>query len=134
MLLASSWPSQKAQAREEQLAHYRGRREELYSDLIEESAQLHADALEHNKAEFAKFVRVYAPIGRMNLQSSRKIVEIAESIAAHHFGNVPRTEKNVPRHRRVGEQRSDGFLTCISAKRAAKSCRALIGYFRAACN
>jgi hypothetical protein len=38
-------------------------------------------ALEHEKAEFAKLVSLYALIGRMNLLSSPKIVEMAESIA-----------------------------------------------------
>jgi hypothetical protein len=81
MLLASSWLSQKAQARAEQFAHHRTRREELYADFIEESAQLYADALEHEKAEFVKFVKLYALISRMQVLSSPKIVEIAESVA-----------------------------------------------------
>ena len=81
MLLASSWLSQRAQARAEQLEHHRSRREELYADFIEESAQLYADALEHEKAEFIKLVKLYALIGRMHLLSSPKIVEMAESIA-----------------------------------------------------
>ena len=81
MMLASAWLSQKAQARAEQLAHHRSRREELYADFIEEAAQLYADALEHEKAEFVKLVKLYALIGRMQLLSSPKIVEMAESIA-----------------------------------------------------
>lgn len=80
-MLASSWLSQKAQARAEELAHHRGRREELYSDFMEEAARLYADALEHEKAEFAKLVSLYALIGRMYLLSSPRIVEMAESIA-----------------------------------------------------
>ncbi|MGO9263442.1 MAG: hypothetical protein ACLQBA_00915 [Candidatus Binataceae bacterium] len=81
MMLASSWLGQKAQARAEQLAHHRSRREELYEDFIEEAAQLYADALEHEKAEFVKLVKVYALIGRMQVLSSPKIVEIAENVA-----------------------------------------------------
>jgi len=81
MMLASSWLSQKAQARAEQLAHHRTRREELYADFIEVSARLYADALGHNEAELAKLVKLYALIGRMRVLSSPKIVEIAESVA-----------------------------------------------------
>ncbi len=81
MMLASSWLSQRTQARSEQLAHHRTKREELYADFIEASAQLYADALEHEKAEFTKLVKLYALIGRMYLLSSPKIVEMAEGIA-----------------------------------------------------
>ena len=80
-MLASSWLSQKAHARAEQVAHHRSRREELYADFIEEAAQLYADALEHEKGEFVKLVKLYALIGKMQLLSSPKIVEMAESIA-----------------------------------------------------
>jgi hypothetical protein len=48
---------------------------------MEEAARLYADALEHEKAEFVKLVRLYALIGRMNLLSSPKIIEMAERIA-----------------------------------------------------
>lgn len=81
MMLASSWLSQKAQARAEQLAHHRTRREELYADFIEESARLYADALGHNEAELAKLVKLYALIGRMRVLSSPKIVETAQTVA-----------------------------------------------------
>ena len=81
MMLASSWLSQKAQARAEQLAHHRTRREELYADFIEVSARLYADALGHNEAELAKFVKLYALIGRMRVLSSPKIVETAQTVA-----------------------------------------------------
>ncbi len=78
--LAASWVSQRVQARAERVAHHRNRREELYADFIEEAARLYADALEHEKAEFAKLVKLYALIGKMQLLSSPKIVEMAESI------------------------------------------------------
>ena len=53
----------------------------MYADFIEEAAQLYADALEHEQAELAKFVKLYALIGKMQLLASPKIVEIAESVA-----------------------------------------------------
>jgi len=44
-------------------------------------SQLYADALEHEKAEFAELLKLYALIGKTQLLSSPKIVEMAESIA-----------------------------------------------------
>jgi len=81
MMLASSWLSQNAQARTEAQAQHRSRREELYKDFIEESARLYADALAHNEAEIAKFVKLYALIGRMRVLSSPKIAETAQTVA-----------------------------------------------------
>ncbi len=81
MMLASSWLSQKAQARAAELAHHRTRREELYADFIEVSARLYADALGHNEAELAKLVKLYALIGWMRVLSSPKIVEAAQNVA-----------------------------------------------------
>jgi len=80
-LLASSWLTQHAQYRAEQLSHSTSRREELYKDFLQESAQLYADALQHDKAEIAKFVKLYTLIGRMRVLSSTKVVETAESVA-----------------------------------------------------
>jgi hypothetical protein len=81
-LLASSWLTQKAQYRADQLAQSKTRREELYKDFIEEASQMYADALQHDKAEIAKFVKLYTLIGRMRVLSSPKVVETAESLAA----------------------------------------------------
>ncbi len=81
MMLASSWLSQKTQARAEQLAHHRTRREELYKDFIEESGRLYADALGDNQPEIAKFVKLYALIGRMRVLSSPRVVETAQAVA-----------------------------------------------------
>jgi hypothetical protein len=92
MMLASSWMSQKAQARAEQLAHHRSRREELYADFIEEAAQLYADALEHEKAEFVKLVKLYALIGKMQLLIVAEDRRNGRKYCSHHHGNVPRAE------------------------------------------
>jgi len=82
MLLASSWLTQNAQYRADELAHSKGRREELYKDFIEEASLIYADALQHDRAEIAKFVKLYSLIGRMRVLSSSKVVETAESIVS----------------------------------------------------
>ena len=81
-MLASSWLSQNAQARAEQLAHNKARREELYKDFIEEAVQLYTDALGHNQAEVGKFVKLFALIARMRVLSSSKVIEAAESVVS----------------------------------------------------
>ena len=80
MMLASSWLGQNAQARAQDRAHHKSRREELYAQFIEAAAQLYADAFQHHKAEFARFVKLYALIGTMRVLSSPKIVETADSV------------------------------------------------------
>ena len=48
--------------------------------LLRKTTRLYADALEHNEAELAKFVKLYALIGRMRVLSSPKIVETAQTV------------------------------------------------------
>jgi hypothetical protein len=112
-MLASSWLSQNAQARAEELAHHKSRREELYSDFMEEAARLYADALEHEKAEFAKLVRLYALIGRTNLLWSPKIVEMAESIARTILERYRGPKKTVRDIETGAEQRRHESLACV---------------------
>jgi len=112
MMLASSWLSQNAQARTEAQAQHRSRREELYKDFIEESARLYADALGHNEAELAKFVKLYALIGRTGsivAEGRRNRTNRCQ----HHHRNVPGAEQDVPRLARRSEQRRDRSLTCV---------------------
>jgi len=80
-LLASSWLSQNAQYRADELAHNKTRREELYKDFIEEASRVYADALQHDQAEVVKFVKLYALIGTMRVLSSSKVVDAAERLA-----------------------------------------------------
>jgi hypothetical protein len=78
--LASTWLAQNAQARADQMAHHRKRREELYADFIDEATELYADALEHDKAELPRLLKLYALIGKMELLSSPKVLKMAQGI------------------------------------------------------
>jgi Xaa-Pro aminopeptidase len=80
MSLATSWLTQHAQFRTQQLARDVTGREELYKDFIEEASKLYADAYEHNQAEISKFVRLYALISRMRILSSPEIIEKADRV------------------------------------------------------
>jgi hypothetical protein len=78
--LAASWLTQHVQFRSQQLAHDVSRREQLYEDFIEEAARLYADAYEHDRAETAKLVNLYALVSKMRVLSSPRIVENADSV------------------------------------------------------
>jgi hypothetical protein len=78
--LTASWLSQHTQVRAQQLAHDIAMRDELYKDFIEEASKLYADALEHDKADTSKLVRLYALVSRMRVLSSPAVIESADSV------------------------------------------------------
>lgn len=79
--LATTWLSQHAQFRAQQLARDITGREELYKAFIEEASKLYVDAYEHDKAEISKLVNLYALISRMRVLSSPRIIEVADGVA-----------------------------------------------------
>jgi len=78
--LATSWMTQRAQFKAQQLGHDLARREELYKDFIEEATRLYTDAWEHDKADTANLVKLYALVSRMRVQSSSMIIETADKV------------------------------------------------------
>jgi hypothetical protein len=78
--LATSWLTQRAQLRAEQLGHDLSKREDLYKDFIEEASTLYVDAFEHDKTDTSKLVNLYALVSRMRVRSAPKIVENAERV------------------------------------------------------
>ena len=79
--LATSWATQRAQFRAQRAGHDLGRREDLYWDFIEEASRLYADAFEHDQADVAKLVKLYALISRMRVVSSQAIIDSADHVA-----------------------------------------------------
>ena len=79
--LGASWLTQHAQATAQQQAHDISRREDLYREFIEEASKLYADAFEHDEADVAKVVRLYALVSRMRVLSSKDIVQAADRVA-----------------------------------------------------
>ena len=77
---ATTWLSQQTQFKAQQGAHDLARREELYKDFIEEASSLYADAWEHDKADTAKLVNLYALVSRMRVRSSPRIAENADKV------------------------------------------------------
>ena len=78
--LTASWLTQHVQFRTQLRASDLNRREQLYEHFIEEAARLYADAYEHNEAEAAKLVNLYALVSKMRVLSSPRIVESADRV------------------------------------------------------
>jgi hypothetical protein len=78
--LGASWLTQRTQVRAEEVAHDIARREDLYKDFIEEASKLYADALEHDKADISKLVRLYALVSRMRVRSLPAVIESADRV------------------------------------------------------
>src|SRR5262245_47945537 len=58
--LTASWLTQYVQFRAQQRAHDVSRREQLYAHCIDEASRLYTEAYEHEEAEVAKLVTLYA--------------------------------------------------------------------------
>ena len=78
--LATSWLTQHAQFRAQQIGHDLGTREDLYRNFIEEASKLYTDAYEHDKADVSKLVNLYALISKMRVVSSAAITESADRV------------------------------------------------------
>jgi hypothetical protein len=78
--LTASWLRQQVEFRTQQLARDLTRREDLYKSFIEESSRLYADAYEHDTAQIANLINLYALVSRMRVLSSPKIIESADRV------------------------------------------------------
>src|ERR1700704_4217756 len=70
----------RSQVRVEWILHEKNQRQILYRDFIEEASKCYIDALQHDEADIAGLVGLYAKLGRMRVVSSKPIVHSAESI------------------------------------------------------
>lgn len=79
-VVLTSWLTQHAQFRAQQLEHDITRREDLYKNFIEEASKLYIDAYEHDEADTSKLVNLYALVSRMRVLSAPRIIESAEKV------------------------------------------------------
>jgi hypothetical protein len=94
--LSTTWLTQKAQAKLQELAHKRDRREDLYKEFIEEASKLYADALVHNISDISKLVDLYALINMMHVISPRNTFEAAEKVGRTIVSTYLAPDKAVP--------------------------------------
>jgi hypothetical protein len=78
--LTASWLTQHVQFSAQQRAGHLSKREELYKDFIDEASRWYADAFEHDKAEIANLVGLYALVSRMRVFSSTAVVASADRV------------------------------------------------------
>ena len=78
--LMASWLTQHVQFRTQLRTSNLTRREQLYEHFIDEASRLYADAYEHNEAEAAKLVNLYALVSKMRVLSAPRIVETADRV------------------------------------------------------
>jgi hypothetical protein len=73
---ATSWLSQRAQARATQVARELGRREDLVRDFIVAASKTYGDALVNSEPKMQELVELYAMVSRM------RVLAMPESVAA----------------------------------------------------
>ena len=77
---ATTWLTQRAQARAGQLAHEITRREDLYRDFIIAASKTYGDALVSSEPQLPELIALYAMISRMRVMSGPRIVACADKI------------------------------------------------------
>jgi hypothetical protein len=77
---ATTWLTQRAQARAGQLAHEFARREDLYRDFIMAASKTYGDALVSSEPQLPELVALYAMISRMRVLSRPRTVVCADKI------------------------------------------------------
>ena len=76
----ANWLTHRIQVRAQWLQHEKNRRQILYRDFIEEASKCYIDALQHDEADIAGLVGLYAKLGRMRVLSAKPVAHSAEAI------------------------------------------------------
>jgi hypothetical protein len=101
--VVASWLLQRAQAREQRLAHYQLRRQDLYKEFIEQASTLYIDALQSDKPDVSGLMRLYAEISRMRVLSSPAVVASAEQIVKGITNAYLNPNKTIPELRQMAD-------------------------------
>jgi hypothetical protein len=82
--LATSWVTQRNQARVGELTRSRRRREKLYEQFISEASRLYIDAFGRDETQAfeqaIELVKIYSVVSQMRVLSSRRVIQAAENI------------------------------------------------------
>ena len=76
---ATAWVSQKSQNRRESINAEIRRREQVYTEFIDECSNLWIDSILHPLDNPAQLIKAYAILHRIRLTSSDEVVDIADS-------------------------------------------------------
>jgi len=77
---ATSWMTQHAQTRAQQLAAEREARAALFGRFLDEAAKLYSEALQNRRDDTAALISIYALKNRIRLISSPQVTEAAETV------------------------------------------------------
>ena len=77
---ATSWTTQKAQARAQRLAAERDAQAALFGRFLEEAAKLYSDALQSRQDDMTRLIGIYALTNQIRLISSPQVVEAADIV------------------------------------------------------
>ena len=78
--LGTTWLTQRYQDRGQRLAQNSARREQVFSEFIDQASRLFADALTHQLDDLSKLVPLYATIGKLRLYASNATVVCADRV------------------------------------------------------
>ena len=101
--VVATWLIQRAQAREQRLAHYQLRRQELYKEFIEQASKLYIHALQNDKPDVSGLVALYAEISRMRVLSSARVIDSADQIVKKIVNAYLEPNKTVPELRQMAD-------------------------------
>src|SRR5262245_43450177 len=68
--VVASWLTHRSQAREQRLAYYQLRRQNIYKEFIELASKLYIHALQNDKSDVSALMGLYAEIAKMRALSS----------------------------------------------------------------
>ena len=77
---ASTWLSQRTQARASQIAHEVSRREDLVRDFILAASKTYGDALVNNQPQMQELVNLYAMVSRLRVLAMPQSVDAADRL------------------------------------------------------
>src|SRR5262249_43666024 len=104
--VVASWLTQRAQSREQRLAHYQLRRQTLYKEFIDLASQLYIHALQNDKADVSALMGLHAEISKMRVLSSARVVDSADQIVKRIIHTYLDRNKTTPEL----QQRADSGL------------------------
>jgi len=95
--------TQRAQAREQRLAHYQLRRQNVYKEFIEQASKLYIHALQNDKADVSALMGLYAEISKMRVLSSARVVDSADQIVKKIIHAYLEPNKTLPELRQMAD-------------------------------
>ena len=77
---ATSWTTQRAQMKADQVSSSKSRRQKLYKAFIDGASKAYGDALIHDNLELSGLIELYAILSRMRVLSSTPVLENADRV------------------------------------------------------